>query len=160
MMNQGRRVQKWVCRSGQSYVWNEGRITVLRYCKREAMTAMGFDTGTFSPCLDHSNAADKSVFRHGHDFVVSGTRTQQKELKEQMSMHLIVKHLATLGPCTALGDITGVRILNRIVRWVKPPYGSGRERIEYAADQRHSELRADHREVCPRRVRNRNLELT
>ena len=37
----------------------------------------------------------------------------------------------TLGPCTALGDVIEVRILNRIVRWVKPPYGSGRERIEY-----------------------------
>ena len=57
-----------------------------------------------------------------------------------MSKHLIVKHLATLGPCTALGDVTEVRILIRIVRWVKPPYGSGRERIEYEADPRHAEL--------------------
>ena len=72
------------------------------------------------------HAVDMSVFRHGDDFVVSGTRTQQKELEEQLSEHLIVKHLATLGPCTALGDVTEVRILNRIVRWVEPPNGSGR----------------------------------
>ena len=39
-----------------------------------------------------------------------------------------------------LGDVTEVRILNRIVRRVKPPHGSGRERTEYEADPRHAEL--------------------
>ena len=67
-----------------------------------AMTTMGYDTGTFPPGLYHSSAVDMSVFRHGDDFVVSGTRTQQKEFEEQLSKHIIVKHLATLGPCTAL----------------------------------------------------------
>ena len=33
-----------------------------------------------------------------------------------------------------------VRILNRLVRWVKPPYGSGAERLDYEADPRHAEL--------------------
>ena len=98
-----------------------------------AMTAMEFTTGTFSPCLFPSSAADMSVFRHGDDFVVSGTSTQQEEFEEQLSKPLIVKHFATLGPCTACGEVT---ILNRIVRWVKPPYGSGCERVEYAADPR------------------------
>ena len=98
------------------------------------MTAMGHDTGKFSPCLYHSSAVAMSMFRHGDNFVVLGTRTQQKEFEEHLSKHLIVKHLATLGSCTAPGDVTEVRILNRIVRWVKLPYGSGRERIEYEAD--------------------------
>ena len=66
-----------------------------------AMTAMGYDTGKFSPCLYHSSAVDMYVFRRGDDFVVSGTRTQPKEFEEQLSKHFIVKHLATLGPCTA-----------------------------------------------------------
>ena len=35
-----------------------------------AMTAMGYDTGTFSPCLFHSSAVDMSVFRHGDDVVL------------------------------------------------------------------------------------------
>ena len=100
---------------------------------QNAMTAMGYDTSKFSLCLFHSSAVDMSVFRHGDDFVVSGTRTQQKEFEEQLSNHLIVKHLATLGPCTALGDVTEVRILNMIVRWVEPFCGSGRRRIEYEA---------------------------
>ena len=105
-----------------------------------AMIAMGYDTDKFSPNEFHSSSVAMSVFRHGDDVVVSGTRTQQKEFEEQLSKHLIVKHLATLGSCTALGEVTEVRIANRIVRWVKPPYGSGRERIEYEADPRHAEL--------------------
>ena len=52
-----------------------------------AMTAMGYDTGKFSPCLCHSSAAARSVFRHGDNFVVSGTRTQQEELEEQATKH-------------------------------------------------------------------------
>ena len=32
-----------------------------------------------------------------------GARGHNKKIEEQMSNHLIVKHLATLGPCTALG---------------------------------------------------------
>ena len=37
-------------------------------------------------------------------------------------------------------DVPEVRILNRLVRWVKPPYGSGAERLEYEADPGHAEL--------------------
>ena len=75
-----------------------------------AMTAMGHDRGTLSPCLYHSSAIDVSVFRHGDDLVVSSTRTQQNEFEEQLSQDLIVKQ-ATLEPCTARGDVTEVRIL-------------------------------------------------
>ena len=75
-----------------------------------AMTAMRHDTGKFTPRLYHPSAFDMSVFRHGDDFVVSGTRTQQKEFDELWS-----KHLATLGPCTALVDVTEVRLLNRML---------------------------------------------
>ena len=72
-------------------------------------TAMENDTGKFSPCLQWP-----CLFGHGDDFVMSGTRTQQKEFEEQLSKHLIVKHLATLGPCTALGDVSEVRIQNPV----------------------------------------------
>ena len=81
-----------------------------------------------------------SVFRHGDDFVVSETRKQQREFEEQLSKHLVVKHVAALGPCTALGDVTEVRTLVRIVRWVRHRQGSGRGRIEYEGDPRHAEL--------------------
>ena len=90
------------------------------------------------------------MFRHDDDFVVSGTRTQQQEFEkllserqefeELLSKHLIDKDLDTLGPCTALANVTEVRILNRIVRWVKPRFGSERARMEQEADPRHAEL--------------------
>ena len=94
----------------------------------DAMTAMGFLTGVLPPCLYHSTESGVSVFRHGDDFVVLGTRQQQKEFQEQRIKHFGVKRFASLGPCGALGDVKEVRMLNRIVRWVKPLHGAGRER--------------------------------
>ena len=96
---------------------------------------MGYDTGKFSLCLYHPSAV-----RYGDDFVVSGTRTQHHEFEEQVPKHLIVERFATLGPRTAQGDVTEIRILYRIVRCAKTFCGSGRERIKYEADPRHAEL--------------------
>ena len=45
-----------------------------------------------------------------------------------------------MGPCAAFAGVKEVRILNRIVRWVEPPYGAERERIVYEADPRHASL--------------------
>ena len=52
-----------------------------------AMTAMGYDTGKFSPCDYHSSAVAMSVFRHGDDYVVSGTRTTVQTSHRQASCH-------------------------------------------------------------------------
>ena len=46
-----------------------------------AMTATGYETDKFSRRLYHKSASDMSVVRHGDDFVVSGTRTQQKDVR-------------------------------------------------------------------------------
>ena len=81
-----------------------------------------------------------AVFRHGDDFVACGTRTQQAEFKSELGQYFIVKQLAILGPCPALGDVQEVRILNRLVRWVKPLFGRGAVRLEYEAHPRHAEL--------------------
>ena len=63
-------------------------------------------------------AKNVAVFRHGDDFVVCGTRTQQAEFKSELGQYFVVKQLAILGPSPALGDVPEVRILNRLVRWV------------------------------------------
>ena len=91
----------------------------------EAMTEMGFLAGILSPCLYLSTECGVSVLRHGDDFVVLSTRQPQKEFQEHVSKHLIVKHLATIDACAALGDFTQVPILSRIVRKVTPPCGAG-----------------------------------
>ena len=61
-----------------------------------------------------------------------------------MGQYFIVKQLAILAPSPAFWDVPEVRILNRLVRGVKPPYGSGTERLEYEADPRHAELLVHH----------------
>ena len=62
------------------------------------------------------------------------------EFKEELSKHLFVKHIATLGPRPHLLDSCEVRFLNRVIRWVVPPFGKSSERIETEADPRHAEL--------------------
>ena len=47
---------------------------------------------------------------------------------------------ATLGPRQQLVDSCEVRILNRVLRWIVPPFGKAPERIEIKADPRHAEL--------------------
>ena len=51
-----------------------------------------------------------------------------------------MKHIATLGPRPQLLGVCDVRFLNRVIRWIVPPFGKAPERIEIEADPRHSEL--------------------
>ena len=131
-----------------------GRLLVAMYGTKDAaqcfdavcegvMTKLEFTTGIFNPCLYFRARDGVAVFRHGDDFVVHGTRSQIETFRAELSKHLLVKHLGNLGPSAALGDKTEVRMLNRILRWVDPPYGKGRERIEYEADPRHAEIILD-----------------
>ena len=106
----------------------------------DVMVKMGYVVGILNLCLYHHPVKDISVYRFVDDFVVCGTRAQVAEFKDELGKHLIVKHLGTLGPCKALGDCQEVRCLNRLIRWVCPPFGKGVERIEYEADPRHAEL--------------------
>ena len=41
-----------------------------------------------------------------------------------------MKHVATLGLCE-------IRFLNRVIRWIVPPFGQAPERIEIEADPTH-----------------------
>ena len=62
-----------------------------------------------------------------------------RNYKENLSKHLLVQHIATLGPRPQPFDVCEVRFLNRVIRWVVPPFGKAPERIENEADPRHSE---------------------
>ena len=94
----------------------------------------------FNPCLYKHPVKDVSVLRHGDDFATLATRTQIAEFKEALSKHLLVKHIARPGPRPQLLDVSEVRFLNRVIRWVVPPFGKAPERIEIEADPRHSKL--------------------
>ena len=72
--------------------------------------------------------------------LVLATRTQIAEFNDHLSKHLLVKHMATLGPRPQLLDSCEVRFLNRVLQWIVPPFGKAPERIELEADPRHAEL--------------------
>ena len=88
----------------------------------------------FNPCLYKHLVKDVSVLRHGEDFETLATWTQIAEFKEHLSKHLLVKHIATLGPRPQLLDACEVRFLNRAIRWAAPLFGKAPERIEIDAD--------------------------
>ena len=70
---------------------------------------------------------DVSVLRHGDDFATLATRTQIAEFKEELTKYFLVKHVATLGPRPQLPDSCEVRFLNRVTRWIVPPFGKAPE---------------------------------
>ena len=109
------------------------------YCDR-TMEQLGGCIGVFNPCLHNHPVKDISVLRHGDDSATLATGAQIAEFKEHPSKHLLVKHMATLGPRPQLVDSCEVRFLNRLLWWVVPPFGKAPERIEIEADPRHAEL--------------------
>ena len=61
------------CKSGYEVLdtamyGTKGAAQCFDVASENAMMAMEFTTGTFSPCLYHSSASDMSVFRYGDDF--------------------------------------------------------------------------------------------
>ena len=103
------------------------------------MEKLDYNIGVFNPCLYKHLVKDVSVLRHGDDFATLATRTQIAEFKEDLSKHLLVKHIATLGPRPQLLDACEVPFLNCVIRWVVPPFAKAPERDEIDADPRHSE---------------------
>ena len=106
----------------------------------QTMEKLDYNIVVFNPCLYKHPAKDISGLRHGDDFATLATRTKIVEFKEDLSKPLLVKHVATLGPRPQLVDSCEVRFLNRVIRWVVPPFGKAPERIEIGADPRHAEL--------------------
>ena len=82
------------CHAQPCNVWNEGRSTVLDlYCER-TMEKLDYIIGVFNPYLYKHPVKDISVLRHVDDFATLATRTQIAEFKEELSKHLLVKHIA------------------------------------------------------------------
>ena len=104
------------------------------------MEKLDCNIGVSNPCLYKHPVKDISALRHGDDFATLATRTQIAEFKEALNKHLLVKHVATLGPRPHLLESCEVRFLNRVIRWVVPPFGQAPERTEIEADPRHAAL--------------------
>ena len=120
------------CHAQPGNVWKDAAQCFDLYCE-QTMEKLDHNIGVFNPCLYKHPVKDISVLRHGDDFATLATRTQIAEFKEELSKHLLVKHIATLGPKPQLLDSCQVRFLNRVIRWVVPPFGKAPERIEIEA---------------------------
>ena len=64
------------------------------YCER-TVEKLNYNIGVFNPCLYNHPVKDVSVLRHGDDLATLATRTQIAEFKEDLSKHLLVKHIPT-----------------------------------------------------------------
>ena len=73
------------------------------YCER-TMEKVDYNIEVFNPCLYKHLVKDISVLRHGDDFATLATRTRIAEFKEELTKHLLAKHIATLGPRPQLLD--------------------------------------------------------
>ena len=62
------------------------------YCER-TMEKLDYNIGVFNPCLYKHPVKDVSVLRHDEDFATLSTRTQIAEFTEDLSKHLLVKHI-------------------------------------------------------------------
>ena len=74
------------------------------YCERTT-EKWDYNIGVFNPCLYKHPVKDVSGLRHGGDCATLATRNQIEEFKEDLSKHLLVKHIATLGPRPQLLDV-------------------------------------------------------
>ena len=70
---------------------------------------------------------------------MKGTRENQAWFARELGKHLIVKIRGVLGPDPSRGDVQGIVILNRILRWLSATPTSP-DCIEYEADARHAEI--------------------
>ena len=110
------------------------------YCEK-SMSSLGFRVGEFSPCI-YSHAERTLVcYRHGDDFVLLGSREDQLWFYKGLNEHMLCKHTGSLGPAKTKGDIQEIRCLNRLIRFVQPPYkGGAGAYVEWEPDPRHAEI--------------------
>ena len=95
------------------------------------MAKLGFVRGRASPCCFSHPARGLRCVLHGDDFVLAGSPKELTWVKAAMSESFLTKEVGTLGD--GAGDVTELRILNRVVRW-------GSEGLTYEADPRHADI--------------------
>ena len=95
---------------------------------------------TTSECSTRVCTSTKSMTSASSDMVTTLQGLRLLTPKSTWSKHLLAKHIATLGTRPQVHDSREVRLLNRVLRWVVPPYGKAPERMELEADPRHAEL--------------------
>ena len=109
------------------------------FCER-TMEKFDHNIGVSNPFFFKLPVKDVSAFREGVDFATLATRTQIAVFTKDLSKHLLVEHIATLGPRPQLLDSCEARFLNCVTRWFVPPFGMAPEGVDIESCPRHSEF--------------------
>ena len=99
-------------------------------CYRDALEAMGFQSGISSPCMFHHKSRNLSVVVHGDDFNALGIATDLNWYESELAKFFEIKIRGRMGPG---GDCEEIKILNRILRITD-------QGLTYEADPRHTDL--------------------
>ena len=83
---------------------------------------------------------DVTVLRHGDVFETRCNTNSDRGIQGRLEQTCTHEHIAALGSRPQLLDVCEVRFLNRVIRWVVPPFGKAPDGIEIEADPKHSEL--------------------
>ena len=100
-------------------------------CYASALTDMGFERGTASPCCFYNPSQRLRVVVHGDDFTCLGPRAAIMDYEDQLATRFEIKRRGLIGEFD--GCIREIRILNRILRLTE--FG-----LRYEADPRHAEM--------------------
>ena len=128
-----------------------GRLRLALYGTREAAAAwqkevskhlkqIGFQKGTFNPCLFYHPGRQIRVMVHGDDYAAAGPRTQLSWMHKELEKRFGAEYVKTEMLSKQKGDAQEITVLNRVIRVME-------EGMEMEADVRHAEIIA--RELAP-----------
>ena len=104
---------------------------------RQVFTDNGFESGAFCPCLFWSSSRGVSVWVHGDDMVLLGTKAAVEAVENLLSESMLVKRRGLLG--WGSGDDKRVTLLNRIIE-LHEHFGGRARTLTYEPDPRHVEI--------------------
>ncbi len=78
---------------------------------------IGFERGKATPCVFTLNSKDLRIVVHGDDFTVLVYTKDLDCFRQQIGDQFTVKFRGCVGPQQA--DLKSIRILNRILEWIK-----------------------------------------
>ena len=104
---------------------------------RRVFTENGFECGVFCPCLFWSSSRGVSVWVHGDDMILLGTKAAVEAVEELLAESMLVKRRGLLG--WGSNDDKRVTLLNRIIE-LHDYLGGRAKTLTYEPDPRHVEI--------------------
>ena len=129
-----------------------GRLLKCMYGARDAgqnfelythgfMASQEFQVGLFTPCVFHSEEKNQQVYVYGDNFVVKGSRSDNKQFTADLKIEMLANVEGVLGPDPTQGDGQEVVCLNKILRYFRGQTGNpDGATIEIEADPRHADI--------------------